>query len=104
MEHRVTKIEELRANRGFLARVDGEEIALFKIDGKVCAIGNVCSHQHFSMLHQGEVKGFTITCPMHGWTYDLNTGVSTNASGRVKTYEAIVRGEEVFIRKNDDAH
>jgi nitrite reductase/ring-hydroxylating ferredoxin subunit len=49
------------------------------------------------------VKGFTVTCPMHGWTYDLRTGVSTNASGKVKTYKVEIRRDEVFILSHGDA-
>jgi nitrite reductase/ring-hydroxylating ferredoxin subunit len=102
-EYKVARIEELRDNRGFLTKVRGEEIAVFKIGREIFAIGNVCPHQHFSKLHDGEVKEFTVTCPMHGWTYDLRTGVSTNGSGKVKTYEVEVRRDEVFIRSHGDA-
>ena len=102
-EYRIARIEEIREKKGFLARVRGEEISVFKIDGEFFAIGNICPHQHFSKLHDGEVKDFTVTCPMHGWTYDLRTGVSTNASGKVKTYEVEIRRDEVFILSHGDA-
>jgi 3-phenylpropionate/trans-cinnamate dioxygenase ferredoxin component len=102
-EFRIARIEEIREKRGFLARVRGEEISVFKIGGEFFAIGNVCPHQHFSKLHDGEVKDFTVTCPMHGWTYDLRTGVSTNGSGKVKTYEVEIRRDEVFIRSHGNA-
>jgi len=82
----------------------GEEIALFNVGGTFHAIGNVCPHQHFSLLHTGELNGFVVTCPMHGWSYDVRTGVSTNASGRVKSYEVITREGEIFIRRNGDPH
>ncbi|MGA9405618.1 MAG: Rieske 2Fe-2S domain-containing protein [Bacteroidota bacterium] len=100
-EYRIARVQDLREKKGFLARVRGEEISVFKIEGDCFAIGNVCPHQHFSKLHEGEVKGFTVTCPMHGWTYDLRTGISTNADGKVKTYEVEVRNNEIFIRKQD---
>ena len=101
-EYRVGRVQELKDNKGFLTRVRGEEISVFKVGGEVFAIGNVCPHQHFSRLHDGEVKGFTVTCPMHGWTYDLRTGVSTNASGRVKRYDVEIRRDEVFILSHGD--
>ena len=101
-KYRIARIEEIREKKGFLARVRGEEISVFKIDGKFFAIGNVCPHQHFSKLHEGEVKDFTVTCPMHGWIYDLRTGVSTNGSGKVKTYEVEIRRDEVFILNHGD--
>ena len=102
-EYRIARIEEIREKKGFLARVRGEEISVFKIGGELFAIGNVCPHQHFSKLHDGEVKDFTVTCPRHGWTYDLRTGISMNGSGKVKTYEVEIRRDEVFIRSHGDA-
>jgi nitrite reductase/ring-hydroxylating ferredoxin subunit len=102
-EYKVARVQDLREKRGFLVRVAGEEISIFKIDGEILAIGNVCPHQHFSKLHDGEIKGFTVTCPMHGWTYDLHSGVSTNGSGRVKTYAVEVRQDEVFLLRDGDA-
>ncbi|HTY12099.1 MAG TPA: Rieske 2Fe-2S domain-containing protein [Bacteroidota bacterium] len=101
--YKVARVADLKENRGFLVRVAGEEISLFKIDGEILAIGNVCPHQHFSKLHDGEIKGCTVTCPMHGWTYDLRSGVSTNGSGRVKTYSIEVRQDEVFLLRDGDA-
>ncbi len=101
-EHRVGRVQELKDNKGFLIRVHGEEISVFKVAGEIFAIGNVCPHQHFSRLHDGEVIGYTVTCPMHGWRYDLRTGVSTNASGRVKTYDVEIRRDEVFILSHGD--
>jgi nitrite reductase/ring-hydroxylating ferredoxin subunit len=102
-EFKVARVQDLRSNKGFLAKVKGEEISVFQIEGEVFALGNVCPHQHFSKLHDGQVKGFTVTCPMHGWTYDVRTGISTNAGGKVKTYEVELRRDEVFIRSHGDA-
>jgi NAD(P)H-dependent nitrite reductase small subunit len=96
-EYKVAETKDLKENKGFLVKVDGEEISLFKIGGDIFAIGNVCPHQHFSMLHEGEVAGFNLTCPMHGWTYDLRTGKSVNASGCVKTFPVQIKDGFVTI-------
>lgn len=92
------RLSELNERQGTFIRIEGEEIALFKIDGTIYAINNVCAHQHFSMLHQGELNGLEITCPMHGWTYSLETGKAIEGSGCVKTYEVKVVGESVLLR------
>jgi len=102
-EHRIAAVQDLKEKKGFLTKIKGEEISVFKIGGEFFAIGNVCPHQHFSKLHDGEVRDFTVTCPMHGWTYDLRTGTSTNGNGKVKTYEVEIRRDEVFIRSHGDA-
>jgi nitrite reductase/ring-hydroxylating ferredoxin subunit len=102
-DYDIGKLKDLREGRGSLMRVAGEEVSVFKVEGRVFAIGNVCPHQHFSKLHEGDVNGFVVTCPMHGWSYDVRTGLSTNADGRVKSYEVVIRGEEVFILNDGNA-
>ena len=87
----------LHEQHGSLVSVDGNDIVVFKRGTTVCAMSNVCAHQHFSMLHQGPVKDFEVTCPMHGWTYDMRTGQSTTGQGRVASYPVKVQGNDVFV-------
>lgn len=65
----------------------GLSIVVVKTEGAIHAFENNCPHQHFSMLHQGTIDGCSITCPMHGWTFDLKSGHSTNGSGRLRKLE-----------------
>jgi nitrite reductase/ring-hydroxylating ferredoxin subunit len=96
---KVARTSDLDDRRGRIIHVEGEEVALWKIDGKVYAINNVCPHQHFSLLHQGAREGLYVTCPMHGWSFSLEDGVPRFGNGRVKTYRVKVEGESVFIEK-----
>lgn len=98
---KVIAVQKLHEHRGTLVTVDGKDIALFRRRDTVCAISNVCAHQHFSMLHQGPVKEFEVTCPMHGWTYDIRTGKSTTGQGNVAVYPVKVTGNDVFVEIED---
>lgn len=98
---KVARMDVLHEQRGTLVHVDGEDIALFKRDGVVYALSNVCSHQHFSKLHDGEIEGLRVTCPMHGWTYDLTSGKAINGGGRVRTYDVLVSDGDVFLGMRD---
>ncbi len=98
----VANIDEVKEARGKRVVVDGEEIALFKVDGKICAISNMCPHQKFQKLHEGMFENGIVTCPMHGWAYDVRTGISTNASpegagGRVKVFKTEMKNGKVLI-------
>jgi DMSO/TMAO reductase YedYZ heme-binding membrane subunit/nitrite reductase/ring-hydroxylating ferredoxin subunit len=53
----------------------GERIAIFKFDGKVSAVSNVCRHQN-GPLGEGKVIDGCITCPWHGYQYLPETGAS----------------------------
>jgi len=80
----------------------GKDIALWHVGNLFYAVDNVCPHQHFSSLHQGVIDGLLLTCPMHGWTYSLETGRATAGSGRVRTYRVEVVGGDVMIESHDD--
>ncbi len=94
-------ISQLHEKRGKLVTINEVDIALFLRDGKIFALNNVCAHQHFSLLHQGAIEGLTVTCPMHGWTYDLTTGKSTTGQGRVPCYNVKVVGDDVLVEITD---
>jgi len=93
----VADAEELSLRRMKRVVVDGRDIALFSENGRIFAVQNDCPHQHFSMLHEGELKDCRITCPMHGWTFDLQTGRATNGSGRLKRYAVKVADGSVWV-------
>jgi nitrite reductase (NADH) small subunit len=48
-------------------------VALFNVDGNFYALDGVCPHQGGS-LGQGRLTGQVITCPWHGWQFDVTTG------------------------------
>jgi nitrite reductase/ring-hydroxylating ferredoxin subunit len=93
----VCSVEEVKEGRGKRVIIGDEEIVLFKVDGTICAIANLCPHQRFRKLHEGMFENGIVTCPMHGWAYDVRTGISTNASGRVRTYKTEMRNGYIYI-------
>lgn len=77
---------------------------LFRVGDELFAVRNRCPHQQFEMLHEGVVEGFTVTCPMHGWQFDLRTGASVNqkSGGRLKTWKTEVLGKDVVVHCEGD--
>jgi nitrite reductase/ring-hydroxylating ferredoxin subunit len=88
---------DVPAGRGKRVMADGEEIVLFRVDGRIVAVANMCPHQKFKKLHDGLYENGIVTCPMHGWAYDVRTGNSTNASGKLKTYDITVKNSRIFL-------
>ncbi len=93
----VGRLSDLRDHRGMKVMVGEYEVALWKVGNAVYAVGNVCAHQHFSMMHQGTVEGSTVRCPMHGWEYSLETGRSIEGSGRIPVFEVKIEGDRVSV-------
>jgi nitrite reductase (NADH) small subunit len=99
---KVAAAVEIPRTGGKLVHVRGLDIALFRWGGEFLALNNVCAHQHFSMLHQGPVEACAVTCPMHGWVYDLRTGLAKGGEGRVATYAVRVEGEQLLLELPDE--
>jgi len=98
---KIARTDELKTRRGIVRTAAGSDIALFEADGEVFAVQNYCPHQHISKLHESVVEGTVITCPMHGWTFDLRSGSSVNANGHLKKLAADVRGGDIYVTVDD---
>jgi nitrite reductase (NADH) small subunit len=78
-------------------QADGTTIALANVSGKFYAISNTCLHRG-GPLGQGTLAGKVVTCPWHGWGFDVATGkVSHNQAVGVACYPVEIRGDEVFV-------
>ena len=78
-------------------QIEGKTVAIANVDGKLFAINNVCLHRG-GPLAQGDLQGKIVTCPWHGWTYDVETGKSTlNSAVGVDCFAIEVRGEDIFV-------
>ena len=98
---RVARIDEITPAHPKRAKVGGLEIVLFRAGNEVFAIENLCPHQHFSVFHQGVLDGYILTCPMHAWSFDIRSGKAVTGSGRLRTFELRVVGNEVLIKNSE---
>lgn len=48
-------------------------IAVFNMDGEFQALDGICPHQG-GPLGKGCLQGTLVTCPWHGWQFDVCTG------------------------------
>lgn len=88
---------ELQEGRGKVVQASGKAIALFKCGGSVYAIDNTCKHRG-GPLGEGELEGCVVTCPLHGWQYDVKTGACETTPGqRVEKYKVVVEGGDVKV-------
>jgi nitrite reductase/ring-hydroxylating ferredoxin subunit len=78
-------------------QLDGKTVAIANVDGKFSVINNVCLHRG-GPLGEGELKGQIVTCPWHGWQYDVTSGkLVTNPTVGVETYPLELRGDDIFV-------
>lgn len=69
----VAELVEVPAGGSKVVFHNGEQVALFHVDGEIYAIGNRCPHAN-GQLADGRRVGTEITCPSHDSKFDLCTG------------------------------
>ena len=69
----VCKIDRIPEKCATVVSLSGERVAVFKYDGKVSAVSNVCQHQN-GPLGEGRIIDGCITCPWHGYQYQPESG------------------------------
>ncbi len=95
---RVCNIDDLKEKVGKRFFIDDVEIALFKVDGKIYALSNICPHQHTALIYDGFIEDCKVVCPAHGWEFDLKTGRMAQNRKGLDTYEVEVNDREVFVK------
>ncbi|HKV24619.1 MAG TPA: Rieske 2Fe-2S domain-containing protein [Candidatus Acidoferrum sp.] len=94
---RAAKISEVPPGSIHQFQVGSTPVALANVGGKFYAINDVCVHRG-GPLGEGELQGTVVTCPWHGWQYDVTSGkVTQNPNMGVACYPTELRGDEVFV-------
>ena len=94
---KVAKKTDIPIGSGKVVEVGGKTLALFNCGGAFYAIDNTCLHRG-GPLGEGSLSGTSVTCPWHGWEYDVTSGAcSTDASIKIQTFDVKVDGEDVLV-------
>ena len=95
--HRVATLTDLPDGKGHIVAVEGQRLALFRIGDQVHATANACVHLGGELGH-GYLSGTTVTCPLHGWDFDVTDGHCRNHGGEeVEAFETRVEDGEVRV-------
>ncbi len=88
---------ELAVDQPLVKQILGRRIMVVLIDNKPYALEGDCCHMR-APLATGKIDGATITCPWHGWRYNLRTGAClTNPGFKLKTWPVIVADGELLV-------
>lgn len=93
-------VDEIEDNRARILTLSGERIAIFKYQGRISAVSNVCQHQN-GPLGEGRIIDGCITCPWHGYQYDPKNGSSPAPfTEKIPTFRVQVRDGKVWVDPN----
>lgn len=95
----ITKLEEIPVLGSRIIETDTMNIAVFRgTDDSVYAIKDACPHKN-GPLSQGIMHGTSVTCPLHGWKIDLNSGNALGPDeGCTNIFETKVENETVYLK------
>jgi 3-phenylpropionate/trans-cinnamate dioxygenase ferredoxin subunit len=94
----IAKLSDVHEGQILALDVNETPIGVTIVNGKVCAFGDICTHDD-GPLNEGEIVDQCVVCPRHGAKFDLMTGKQTfPAAAPIPIYECKVEGEEVKIK------
>ncbi len=94
---KVCDVHEIPEDRAKIFSVGKKRVAIFKYDGKLSAIHNVCKHQG-GPLGEGKIVDGCVTCPWHGYQYLPHNGQSPPPfTEKVATYELRLDNDIIYI-------
>jgi len=94
---KVASASELAPGSSKKIEINGKEIALFNLDGNFHAMNDTCPHRG-GPLSEGFVENGVLTCPWHGWQFQLASGEClTNPSVCQTKYAVKVAGDDILI-------
>lgn len=104
---RVCELDQILENTGVCALVGGEQVAIFRVDGKVHAVGNKDPFSGANVLSRGivgDVKGeLVVAAPIYKQHFSLTTGrCLEDATVRIPVYSA--RVEQGFVHVEPSKH
>jgi len=95
--HKAARLSELTPGSAMMVELAGRTLALYNVDGKLYATDGKCLHRG-GPVGEGELEGCVVTCPWHGWRYDVTTGqCETNPGARLGCYRVRLEGEDIQI-------
>lgn len=93
----VARVEEVPPGTVVHVSAGDEQIALAHVEGGFYATEGLCLHLK-GPLGEGHLDGSVLSCPWHGWQYDVRTGLNEfDHAIKLRTFEVRVEDGEIQI-------
>jgi nitrite reductase (NADH) small subunit/3-phenylpropionate/trans-cinnamate dioxygenase ferredoxin subunit len=97
----VGQVNEFVSGRGRMVTVSGRHVAVFRLGDEFFALDNMCLHRG-GPLCEGPIANNVVTCPWHGWSYEIKTGTMVqDPRVGVSKHEVRIDGDQVSVRLTD---
>ena len=97
----VGKVADFVPGSGTMVVVSGRHVALFRLGDEFHALDNMCLHRG-GPLCDGPIERGVVTCPWHGWSYEIATGTMVqDPRVGVSRHHVRIDGDLVAIQLTD---
>lgn len=94
---KVAAAAEIPPGGRLVVEAAGKQIAIFNVNGRLVACDNTCLHRG-GPLGEGDLEELLVTCPWHGWQYDLSTGECLmNPKAKIALYPVTVEADSICV-------
>ena len=98
---KIANVSDVPEGRMKAFNINGEEICVFNVGGKMHAVEEICPHQGGPMS-EGTIEDGSIVCPWHSGKFDIETGKVSEESDFVKQdlkiYEVKTEGDDILVK------
>ena len=96
--HEIGALDDIPRLGSRVVQTPHGDVAVFRTaDDQVFALRDRCPHKG-GPLSQGIVHGRKVTCPLHGWNFNLQDGQAVAPDvGACASFEVKVEGGEVWL-------
>jgi len=95
---KICSVLDIEENAGKRFIINETEIAVFKSNGNIFALSNICPHQQTALIYDGFIEEGCVVCPAHGWKFDLRTGNKKSGSRGLDSYEVKIVDEIIYVK------
>ena len=98
---KVGRADDLPLLEGRTVRLGARRVAIFRTTDGFHALAAACPHRA-GPLADGIVVDSCVTCPLHGWRFDLRTGAGMGDHPGVESFDVVERDAELWLRVPGD--
>ena len=89
--------QDIKEGLAKLVRVRSEEVAVFRSNGQLYGVQNICPHEG-GQLCKGWIESGEVVCPLHRYKFELKTGAcSTDPKLKVKVFRLVQQGDQFTV-------
>lgn len=95
---KICSVQDIKEDAGKRFIINETEIAVFKSNGEIFALSNICPHKQTALIYDGFIEEGCVVCPAHGWEFDLRTGNKKSGSKGLDSFEVQVVDENIYVK------